>query len=360
MAMTKIDAGEWKEFQIGELFPKIRKPPVLHNRQVIEDEHGIPYIVRTKFNNGLKFRVRRNDDMIPSPAGVISFGAENATFFYQPEEFVSGRDIYYIDTRALSAGACMFLTACLQPVARKYSYSYGLFPDLLKSERIKLPADQHGSPDWAYMDSFMEKVMKESEACLENKMLADEKKTAVDISQWKEFKIGELFDKLNLGIKNPDFNKILDVSEKKTDEFSLPLVNAKHGNNGIMFYGRKDDFDTASMAIDIVQNGAVATGDVYAQPQETGVLWDAYLIKPKCKIESKYSLMFLAVVMERAIKERFGYDDKCVWDKASQLNVMLPVDSYGRPNWAYMDSFMMKVMKESEANLENLKLVLGI
>lgn len=178
----------------------------------------------------------------------------------------------------------------------------------------------------------------------------------IDTSGWKEFVIGDLFEKLNLGIKNPQFNKALDVSEEQTDEFNLPLVNAKHGNNGIMFYGRKEDFETASMTIDIVQNGAIATGDVYAQPQETGVLWDAYLIKPKHEIKSEYTLMFLAVVIERAIKERFSYDDKCVWDKASLLKVELPVDSHVCPDWAYMDSFMAEVMKESEACLENLRL----
>lgn len=161
---TAVDILQWKEFVIGELFPKIKKPPVFHNRQVIEDENGIPYIVRTKFDNGIKCRVQRNDEMKPSPAGVISFGAENATFFYQREEFVSGRDIYYIDTQDLSDGACMFLTACLQPIARKYSYNYGLFPDLLKLEHIKLPVDSRGCPDWAYMDSYMRDVIQNAES----------------------------------------------------------------------------------------------------------------------------------------------------------------------------------------------------
>lgn len=161
---TAVDISQWKEFVIGELFPKIKKPPVFHNRQVIEDENGIPYIVRTKFDNGIKCRVQRNDEMKPSPAGVISFGAENATFFYQREEFVSGRDIYYIDTQDLSDGACMFLTACLQPIARKYSYNYGLFPDLLKLEHIKLPVDSRGCPDWAYMDSYMRDVIQNAES----------------------------------------------------------------------------------------------------------------------------------------------------------------------------------------------------
>ena len=178
----------------------------------------------------------------------------------------------------------------------------------------------------------------------------------IDTSEWKPFIIGDLFEKLQLNIKNPDFNKTLDVSEEQSDEFNLPLINAKHGNNGIMYYGREADFDTAEMTIDIVQNGAIATGDVYAQPQKTDVLWDAYLIKPFREVKSKYTLLFLATVIERAIKEHFSYDDKCVWDKASQLCVLLPVDSKGYPDWSYMDSFMQNVMNESKACLGNLRL----
>lgn len=161
---TVVDISQWKEFEIGKLFPKIMKPPVLHERQVVEDAGGIPYVVRTKFDNGIKYRVQQNDEMKPSPAGVISFGAENSAFFYQQEKFVFGRDIYYIDTSALNEGACRFLTACLQPIARKYSYNYGLFPDLLRSEKIKLPIDSEGNPDWAYMDSYMKDVMQVTES----------------------------------------------------------------------------------------------------------------------------------------------------------------------------------------------------
>ena len=177
----------------------------------------------------------------------------------------------------------------------------------------------------------------------------------IDTSGWEPFKIGDLFEKLQLGIKNENFNKTLDVSEVRTAEFNLPLVNAKHGNNGIMYFGREEDFETAEMTIDIVQNGAIATGDVYAQPQRTGVLWDAYLIKPKETITSEYVLMFIASVLEKAIKDKFSYDNKCVWDKASQLMVYLPTTVDGKPDYAYMDQYMHDVMEESEASLEKLR-----
>ena len=177
----------------------------------------------------------------------------------------------------------------------------------------------------------------------------------IDTSGWKPFVIGDLFEKLQLDVKKEDFNKTFDVSEERTEEFNLPLVNAKHGNNGIMYYGRETDFETAEMTIDIVQNGAIATGDVYAQPQRTGVLWDAYLVKPKAEIDSAFMLMFLATVLEKAIKDKFSYDDKCVWDKAKLLTVTLPCTSDDEPDWAYMDEYMSAVMRESEASLESLR-----
>ena len=66
--------------------------------------------------------------------------------------------MYYIDTRNISEYACLFITACLQPIAEKYSYNYGMFPNLLKEEKIKLPADKKGDPDYAYMENYMKIV----------------------------------------------------------------------------------------------------------------------------------------------------------------------------------------------------------
>ena len=178
-----VDASKWKLFVVGELFPSMVKPSVLHARQVVEADEGIPYVVRTKFNNGIKCRVRPVRDVTPSPAGVITWGAENAAFFYQAEEFLSGRDIYYVDTRSYSANTCMFLAACLQTVVHKYPYNYGLFPNLLKEEQIRLPVDASGKPDWAYMDEYMSAVIKESEASLESLKQANSEKHTVDADE---------------------------------------------------------------------------------------------------------------------------------------------------------------------------------
>lgn len=159
-----VNSNEWR----GEDVMGIVKPVVLHTRQVVESPEGIPYVVRTKFNNGIKCRVQPVTGVTPSPAGVISWGAENATFFYQPEPFLSGRDIYYIDTREFNPLVCMFLASCLQTVVHKYPYNFGLFPDLLKEEKIKLPVIADGTPDWIYMGEYMRMRMESAKTDLVN------------------------------------------------------------------------------------------------------------------------------------------------------------------------------------------------
>lgn len=338
--MAKIDTSGWKEFEIGKLFPKIKKPPVLHNRQVIEDENGIPYVVRTKFDNGIKCRVQRNDEMKPSPAGVISFGAENATFFYQREEFVSGRDIYYIDTQDLSDGACMFLTACLQPIARKYSYNYGLFPDLLKSEQIKLPGDSHGCPDWAYMDSFMAEVMKESEACLENLRLADEKKTAVDISGWKEFEIGKLFDVV----------KGTRLTKANMREGNNRFIGSSAMSNGLTMQIANDEKLHPANTITVCYNGSV--GETFYQDEPFWASDDVNVLYPKFKMNKNIGLFIAPLI--RSIGQRYAFVDKWRLEVMKKDCIKLPIDSRGNPNWAYMDSYVRVVMQDAESSIEML------
>ena len=162
----RVDIQKWKQFKIGDIFPEIIKPEVYHTRQLTQDSNGIPYVVRSKFNNGIKYRVKKPIGKI-NPPYVISFGAENATFFYQQEEWVSGRDMYYIKVGNLPFYACCFLTSVFQILATKYSYNNGLFPDKLKKEKIMLPINiENGKIDYSYMEEYMKKKFLDCKDCL--------------------------------------------------------------------------------------------------------------------------------------------------------------------------------------------------
>lgn len=180
----------------------------------------------------------------------------------------------------------------------------------------------------------------------------------IDTSKWENFLIDDLFVKLNLKMKKNSFNKATDVSLVKTDEYSLPLVNAKHSNNGIMYYGKPEDYESASMTIDIVADGAASTGDVYAQPQNTGVLYNAYLIKLSNYSANEYILLFLSCVLQKTIKQKFGYNNKCGWEKLKKLTIKLPVDGNHQPNFSYMESYMRNLENVVGDSLTKLQSVL--
>lgn len=176
--------------------------------------------------------------------------------------------------------------------------------------------------------------------------------------KWKEFLIEDLFEKLDLKFKKKKFNKAEDISQKRTKEFDLPLVNAKNGDNGIMYYGRSTDFESAEMTIDIVNDGAVSTGNVYPQPQRTGVLYNAYLIKAKQNV-SKVSLSFLSTAIQKSIKLKFGYENKAGWEKVKKEYISLPsLDD--KPAFSYMDSFITELQAERLQELQGYLQVTGL
>ena len=131
----------------------------------------------------------------------------------------------------------------------------------------------------------------------------------------------------------------------KTSEFQLPLLNAKHGNNGIMFYGRNSDWDIAENVIDVVQNGAIATGDVYPQPHKCSVLWDAYLLKLREIEPSENVLLYLSAALKKSIKLKFSYDNKATWKKVKLEDVLLPCSNDNVPDYLYMDAYISALKK---------------
>jgi hypothetical protein len=171
---------------------------------------------------------------------------------------------------------------------------------------------------------------------LENYELTEEDRNVLksDEVEFKEFKIEDIFNKPNLKWKSErKFDKKTDISKEKTNEFSLPLVNAKFGNNGIMYWGREEDFDYVEGGIDIISDGAVSAGSVYPQPHRVGVLYNAYIITLKDNIVNREIFEYLSCVLEKSIKYLFGYEYKATWDKVRKIFIPLPIkkDKEGNP-----------------------------
>lgn len=320
------------------------------------------------------------------------------TVFYHPYRASYDMKVHCLRLQDHELRECeaLYLISVLRKVVAFCSYGNQLSSTELVDIKMSLPVqvDVHGEalldddgnfiPDWDYMESYIheleesyiheleESYIHELDAYLKETGLDDYELTDAEQAllerepMFREFKVGDLFDKLNLKRIKPTFDKRSDLSKVQTNEFDLPLVNAKAGNNGIMYYGRSDDWESDTMTIDIVNDGAISAGMVYAQPQATGTLYNAYQIKLKPDILSNVTvphLLFLATTIQKSIQSKYSYSNKAVWAKVQDDIIQLPVkpgtdeSSYTEDDidWAYMESYIRAMEKQVIADVVDYK-----
>lgn len=149
---------KWKEFKVKDIF-KVTNSKSYHKTQLITNNGDIPYITRTSFNNGLECLVQ-NDNFLLNPKDTISLGAENADFFYQGYEYITGNKMYYLQNNHINRYVGLFITQMLQISIKNCGFGYGiaLTGTRLKDRMIYLPIDSNGNPHYAFMESTMRKL----------------------------------------------------------------------------------------------------------------------------------------------------------------------------------------------------------
>ena len=337
--------------------------------RVQNSEFSLPLVNAKDGDNGIMYYGRPEDfDSETMTIDIVNDGAVSTGNVYsQPQKTGVLYNAYLIKSKfGISEPMLHFFAVTIQKsIKMKFSYELKASWERVKEEQIQLPIKEKSSDfsnpcdnikniDFDFMETFIRELEEERIRELNAYLLAtglkdyalsaEEEKAleAFKTVQWGEYRIGDLYKKLDL--HNKDFDKREDTASEPTKEYSLPIVNAKHGDNGIMFYGKEDIFDSAEMTIDIVQNGAVATGDVYPQPQRTGILWDAYLIKALDHTDSKETLFFITSSIQKSIKQKFCYEFKATWDRVQREKIYLPTKN-NKPDYATMETFIKAVEK---------------
>ena len=110
-------------------------------------------------NNGLEGIVK-NEDFILNPKDTISCGAENAGFFYQGTEYITGNNVSYLKNNHINRYTGLFLVKMLQNSIKGCGFGFGkgLTGTRLKNRPVILPIDSKGEPHWEFMENFMREI----------------------------------------------------------------------------------------------------------------------------------------------------------------------------------------------------------
>ena len=388
-ALKSLDTSKWQEFRIGDLF-EIATPKKKFDANKIKFGGLYPYVARGETNNGIRGYITQDTSFL-NPANTISFGQDTATMFYQDKPYFTGDKlkIFYLKLAKLNRYRANFLIASMRKSFSIFSWGNTSFSvKNLQEVKVLLPVlpldsikeDSRNYThhiDFSFMESFIKEIEKEhflslieyyhKEMSAYNEVLETNGGGALSFKleeylsfyesykttrahstqlQWQEVRIGDLFKKVSAKFVGKG-DKFKAVSKTKDNIYKIPVVYAKFGDNGIMYWAREGDFETHDNIISIVYNGAIAAGKVYAQKEKTGILAESYFIRLKeYKVSFEVNL-FLKCALEKSLYERFSRENLATWDnKVENEFISLPVLPNGEIAFEYIESFIKALQKE--------------
>ena len=321
-----MNRKNFRYFRFDEVFDHKRGRRLISQNQ---EPGEIAYISSSANNNGL-------DNYINPPAYMtiyknkltLSNSGSVGYLFYHDYEFVASDHVMVIwpKERELTKSTALFLKPIFEHIRYRYNFGREITDARLPRERLYLPIDEHGQPDWEFMDSYIESLENKVEfKALDSKFYRTHAR--VDTSNWKEFNLaGEK------GLFEYQHGARLTVHDRT--EGDVPLITAGQHNQGyaqsISNY-QKDDCFQPGVTVDMFSNSfyqdfVFAADDniyVFNKPQEI----------------NKYVGIFLATIINKQ-KYKYGYGRQFRKEDSEKNKFLLPVDSKGNPDWDFMEKYI--------------------
>ncbi len=397
----------WAKFELQKI-TAVSSPKKRFNANTlkisIHPKEGHPYVVRTSLNNGIRGYIKEDEKYLNS-GNTYSFGQDTATVFWQPNPYFTGDKIKVLTpTYELTDEMALFILIAIRKAFTLFSWGTDSFDEeIIKTMEISLPIKRSGSeaildatcqyhekgfiPDFEYMHKCIADEQKKqlinvgdylSILKINNAQISKSDKRILEKKTIdKEFVMHDLFELLKAPYKG-EGRKQDNVSKEKNEEYALPLINCKDGNNGVMYYGRRDDFTVHNNVLSIIYNGPPTEGQTYYQ-EEIGVFTDAYIIglKDNDILLDRELGLYLTTAVNKSIhnlkKKKYSRGNKATWkNKVENDKIVLPiqVDKSGEPiidsikkyhpkgyvpDWDYMRNYIVAIEKTVVSDVVNFK-----
>lgn len=160
--VVPLNQKEFGEFEVGKLF-KLFPGKSKGLNHLEKRNSGINYLGATNSNNGVLAFVdcTGNEKMIQKGNSIafIRNGEGSMGFsIYKAEDFIATSDISVGYSKTLNREIGLFITTIADRIRGKYNFGYKRSDTRLKKEKLKLPIDKSGQPDYEYMENFMKKL----------------------------------------------------------------------------------------------------------------------------------------------------------------------------------------------------------
>jgi len=317
---------EWKEFSIMEVFKTVQR-----GKRLKKDDHifgKTPYASSTAFNNGLDTFIGNTENIrvFGNCLTIANSGSVGSTF-YQPFKVVASDHVTKLENKNFNKYIYLFLANSVSKLREKYAFNREINDKRIKKEKILLPINSKGEPDYAFMENYMRK--KETELLKQYEKQVSDFETVVPLSEkeWKEFSIENVFE-----IKS---GKRLIKSDMNSG--NIPFVGATKLNNGITEFISNKNSSLDKNVLGVNYNGSVVYN--FYHPYEAIFSDDVKRFSFR-KIEgNKYLYLFVKVMIFQQ-KSKYEYGYKFNEERMNCQKILLPINSESEPDYTYMANYM--------------------
>ncbi len=152
-----LNKKSWKEFFITDIFDTIQRGKRLTKANQIEG--GIPYISSTASNNGVDNFIGNNQNVrISKNCITIANSGSVGSSFYHPYKFVASDHVTHLKNRKMSKYTYLFLSTLTNRFSKKYNFNREINDKRISREKILLPIDKYGKPDYNYMEQYIKNL----------------------------------------------------------------------------------------------------------------------------------------------------------------------------------------------------------
>lgn len=334
---------EWKPVTIDEVFT-IGPGKRLEKRNMVEGMR--PFIGASDSNNGITAFVGNTNESLDRNVLGINYNGSVCETFYHPYECVFTDDVKRLHLRDVQDDRDLLLFAgrCIHQQKRKYEYAYKFNEQRMKRQTIILPTDAEGNPDWEYMSTYAE-AMRQS--LLERYKLYVAKRIAeleyrdipsLDEVEWGRFKVFA-DGYLDIATTNSSIDgiKLIDGADDV-----VPYVTRSDKSNGIARFVSKSNFCFGSDSGGCITVG-LDTQTAFWQPTRFVTGQNIQVITGE--VLNEHVAMFLIPLFVMQMRAKFNWGGNgATLGRMRKLEMVLPVDADGEPDWEYMEQFGENMM----------------
>ena len=338
----RLNDREWREFRIEELFDICLSKG--DNQANLLNIGNIPLVSAGSVNNGICKYIKNGDGISQIFNGNIITVDMFGKIFYQPYKFYSvshGRINMLIPKIFLNKHILLFFVNILEKrFDGKYSFANMCSKKRLEREKILLPTTPQGDPDYEFMENYIKELMsKKRQKYIEYvKEKMEDLKTVVgggcvvNNREWREFRIGDLFDIEKCKCSNASILK----------KGNIPYIGATNKNNGVMNFVEKNlKLITKGNCIVFICDGQGSVG--YSIYKKENFIGSTTLKIGRNKFLNMYNAKFIISVLDKNKSiYSFGYKrNEC---RLKKETVLLPVMVDGVPDYEFMENYTKKLI----------------